>query len=210
MAKLKADAKQSPDEALPQQVALLSAEYDAKLESGRAVLVGKLQVEVLGDGFHALPLNISGVGIRSAQLDDKPAALVSAESGSIQLILQGRGVHELQLEMVLPIATAAAQQSLSWTVPIPPATRFHLSVPGNVEMKSGAAILNRRVDDAAGLTHFDLLPGQGAMNLVMSLNNKRLRDETTILCAGRLNQRDHSRLSAFACQSVDERAARSG
>lgn len=202
LAKLKADAKQAPDEALPQQVALLSAEYDAKLESGRAVLVGKLQVEVLGDGLHALPLNISGVGIRSAQLDDKPAALVGADNGIIQLILQGRGVHKLHLEMVLPIATAAAQQSLSWTVPVPPATRFHLSVPGNVEMKSGAALLNRRVDDSAGVTHFDLLPGQGAMNLVMSLNNKRLRDETTILARGVLiseitqgYQRLHANLS---------------
>lgn len=184
LAKLKADAKHAPDEALPQQVALLSAQYDAKLESGRAILNGQLQIEVLADGLHALPLSISGVGIRSAQLDKQPAALTSADGGIVQLIVQGRGMHELRLEMVLPIATAAAQQSLSWTVPIPPATKFHLSVPGNVEMKSGAAIVNRRVDDAAAVTHFDLLPTPGAMNLVMSLNNKRLRDETTTLARG--------------------------
>ncbi len=202
LVKLKAAAKHAPDEALPEQVALLSAEYDATLQSGRAVLTGKLQVEVLADGMQAIPLSISGVGVRSAQLDGKPAALVNAGNGTLQLILQGKGMHELQLEMVLPVATAAAQQSLTWTVPVPPATRFHLSVPGNVEMKSGAAILNRRVDSTAGVTHFDLLPAQGAMNLVMSLNNKRLRDETTMLARGVLineitqgYQRLHANLS---------------
>ncbi len=184
LAQLKAAAKTAPDEPLPQNVALLSAQYDAQLESGRAVLTGDLQIEVLGEGLHALPLSLSGVGIRSAELDSRPANLARTSDGGIQLIVQGRGLHRLQLQMILPVATAAAQQSLTWTVPVPPATRFHLSVPGNVEMKSGAAILSRRVDEAAGRTHFDLLPNQGAMNLVMSLNNKRLRDETTILARG--------------------------
>ncbi len=202
LAALKTAAKQNPEEPLPQQVALLSAAYDATLESGRALLSGNLQIEVLADGLHALPLQLSGVGVRQAQLDDKPAALVKADDGQIQLIVQGRGLHRLQLAMVLPIATAAAQQSLSWTVPVPPATTFHLTVPGNVEMKSGAAILNRRVDEQAAVTHFDLLPGQGPMNLVMSLNNKRLRDETTLLARGVLiseitqgYQRLHANLS---------------
>ncbi len=201
LAELKPPPSARPMKFYPQQVALLSAEYDAKLESGRAVLVGKLQVEVLGEGLHALPLNVSGVGFRAALLDDKPATLANLD-GQVQLIVQGRGMHRLQLDMVLPVATAAAQQSLSWTVPVPPATRVHLAVPGNVEMKTGASVLNRRVDDAAGITHFDLLPSQGAMNLVMSLNNKRLRDETTILARGVLiseitqgYQRLHANLS---------------
>ncbi len=51
-------------------------------------------------------------------------------------------------------------------------------------MKSGASIINRRVDDEAMVTHFDLLPSSETMNLVMSLNNKRLRDETTVLARG--------------------------
>ena len=201
-AELKATANRSPDEPLPQQVALLSAEYNAELETGRAVLSGDLQLEVLAEGLHALPLNINGVGIRSAELDDQPAALVGDQQGQVLLIVQGRGLHRLRLEMVLPIATAAAQQSLSWTVPVPPATKFHMSVPGNVEMKSGAAIVKRRVDDAAGVTHFDLLPAPGQMSLVLSLNNKRLRDETTLLARGVLiseitqgYQRLHANLS---------------
>ena len=202
LVQLKAAAKLSPEEALPQQTAVLSAEYDAQLESGRALLKGKLQIEVLGEGLHALPLQLSGVGMRSALLDDKPALLANVDNGQLQIVVQGKGVHRLQLEMVLPVTAAAAQQSLSWTLPVPPATRMHLSVPGNVEMKTGTSVLNRRVDEAAGVTHFDLLPSQGAMNLVMSLNNKRLRDETTILARGVLiseitqgYQRLHANLS---------------
>lgn len=182
-AQLLSQAKRAPEEALPQETAILSAEYDGTIEDGRASLSGKLHIEIFGSGLQAVPLGLSGVGIRSAQLDGQPAALVES-GGSVLLAVEGRGKHTLALDMVLPLATAAAEQSLSWQVPVPPATTFHLTVQGDVEMKSGAAIISRRVDSDAGVTHFELLPTNAQMNLVMSLNNRRLRAETTVLARG--------------------------
>ncbi|MGN6546711.1 MAG: hypothetical protein ACTHK7_16775, partial [Aureliella sp.] len=182
-AQLLSQAKRAPEEALPQETAILSAEYDAAIEDGRASLTGQLHIEIIGSGLQAVPLALSGVGIRSAELDGQPAALVES-GGSVLLAVEGRGKHTLELDMVLPLATAAAEQSLSWQVPVPPATTFHLTVQGDVEMKSGAAIISRRVDSDAGVTHFELLPTNAQMNLVMSLNNRRLRAETTVLARG--------------------------
>lgn len=177
-------AKRAPEERLPQETAILSAEYEAVLEVARASLAGRLHIEVFGEGLHTVPLALSGVGIRSATLDDQPAALIEEAGGAVLLVVEGRGDHILQLDMVLPLSAAAAEQSLSWQVPVPPATTFRVTVPGNVEVKSGASIISRRVDSDAGVTHFELLPTAGQMNLVMSLNNRRLRDETTVLARG--------------------------
>jgi len=63
---LLAKAKQSPLLPPPQAASLLSAEYDAQIEDGRALIQGKLVLEVLDKGLQALPLDLSGVGIRKA------------------------------------------------------------------------------------------------------------------------------------------------
>ncbi len=162
---------------------VLAANYHAVIESGRATIVGELEVESLGDGLESVLLNLQHVSVRSAQLDGKPAMLSQVPEGAL-LFLEGKGIHHLQLEMVLPVTVAAAQQSLSYRVPVPPSSRFELKVPGNVELKSGSAIVDRRVDAENGTTIFDLLPVDAPVSLSMSLNNRRLRDESAVVARG--------------------------
>ena len=38
---------------------------------------------------------------------------------------------------------------------------FELTVPGDVEVRSGAHVVRREVDKAAGVTRFELLPPEG-------------------------------------------------
>lgn len=170
--------------ALGSRAVILAADYQATVEDQRASLRGELKVEVLDDGVQAVPLAIRGVGIQSAQVDDQPAMLAEGADSAPILLVEGKGMHRLALEMVLPVATAAAQQSLSWQVPVPPATRVRLTASGDVEIKSGAAVVSRRVDANATATHFELLPHSGQMDLALSLNNRQLRAKTTVLARG--------------------------
>ena len=75
------------------------------------------------DALSAVELDLSGVALRSATLDGKPAALGRNPAGMPVLFVSGAGRHELKLEILAPLDTAAAQRTLSFQIPTPPATR---------------------------------------------------------------------------------------
>lgn len=174
-------AKQTPVDRAPQNAVTLSADYDTTIQDGRAVITGELRIEVLEAGLHAIPLQINGVGIRSATLDDEPASLGRSDKGQPVLFVEGVGQRRLELEMVTVLQTSAAQQSLQIALPTPAATQFRVSVPGNVEVRSGAAVINRIVDQEENVTQFELLPQRGSFSLVMSLNNRLLLDQRVVM-----------------------------
>ncbi len=181
---LKQRAKQTPTQELPLNVALLAADYQAVIQHGRATMRGNLIVEVLQEGLHALSLPFAHVGLRSASLDGAPASLASASGGPVTLFVEGIGKHRLVVDLVMPVATEAAQQTLRFQVPTAPASRLSLAVPGNVEVKSGAAVLDRTIDAEKNETQFDLLLTTEPMAIVMSLNNRKLREQSTVMARG--------------------------
>ena len=63
--------------------------------------------------------------------------------------------------MVAPLETTAARQVLNFRLPRPAAASLRLTVPGDVELKSGADVISRTVDKAARQTRFELLPRDG-------------------------------------------------
>ncbi len=85
------------------------------------------------------------------------------------------------LEMVAPLETTAAQQMLSFRLPRAAAGRLRLTVPGDVEIRSGADVAGRVVDHAAAVTRFELLPTAGDATLLMSLNSHLKRKEQAVL-----------------------------
>jgi hypothetical protein len=176
-----AKAKVKPLSNVPHKLALVSAEYDAKLAEGRATITGNLTIEVLDEGLFALPLDLAGVGIRSAMLDDKAAPLIRDEHQRPVVLVQGKGSHKLVLSLTAPLTAAAAQQSLNVTLPTTTAARLKLAVPGNVEVKGGAAVIDRQYDKDANVTRLELLPQRGGLSLVMSLNNKLLQEQRVVV-----------------------------
>ena len=174
-------AKVVPEARAPQQAIVVSADYVATVEPERARLTGTLTVEVLEKGLHAVKLDLSGVGLRRATLDGRSAAIGRAENGPLELFVEGKGRHELLLEMVAPVETTAATQVLNVRLPRPPAATLGLTVPGDVEVKSGADVAGRVVDEAAGVTRFELLPQQGDMTLVMTLNSRLMRRQRAVV-----------------------------
>lgn len=174
-------AQTSPGEDVPHGAVVLSAAYDATISEQRAGIDGTLEIDVLDDGLQALPLAFSGVGIRNASLDGQAAALGRDEQGRVTLFIQGKGRRRLSLQLVAPLQTSAAQQMLDFQLPTPAATTFSVAVPGNVELKSGASVIRRFVDQQAGQTQFDLLLPKGRASLVMSLNNRMLQRQRVVV-----------------------------
>jgi len=179
--KLLKQAKQTPQTRAPQSALLVSADYTATVRQERAQLSGRLAIDVLEDGLHAVPLDLAGVGLQAATLDGRGAPIGRADDGRPTLLVEGIGRHELALEMVAPLQTTAARQVLQFRVPRPPAARLRLTVPGDVEVKSGGEVASRVVDEAGGLTRFELLPQSGDTTLVMTLNSRLQRQSQAVV-----------------------------
>ena len=161
----------------PLDSAIVSAKYAGVVEGGVALIKGELIVEPLNKGLVQIPLPFTGVAIRTAMLGKQPANLWRNEKGEIVLLTSGESRETLTLEMTVPMQTSAARQSMSIQLPSPSATQFSLTVPGNVEVKSGVPVASRQYNEDDDTTEFDLLADRGPMNIVMSLNNKLLKDE---------------------------------
>ncbi|HND56718.1 MAG TPA: hypothetical protein PLV92_30075, partial [Pirellulaceae bacterium] len=175
------EAKRTPNDPAPRRASLVSADYEATLSDGRAAISGRIVVDVLERGVHVVPLSLGGVGLRSATLDGQPAPLAIDAADGVVLIVRDPGRKQLQLELVAPLETTAALQSLSARLPRAATSSMKIVVPGNVEVKSGAAVVRRSVDAAANLTRFDLIPHASGEPLVMTLNNRQLlRDRVVI------------------------------
>jgi len=178
---LLAKAKQTPETTPPHTSSVLSADYTATVQQGRAQLTGVLEIDVLEDALLAVPLDLAGVGVRAATLDGKPAALGRADGQKVVLFVAGKGRHRLELQLVAPLQTSAAQQSLHWRLPRAAASRLRLTVPGNVDVRSGAEVVSREVEEDGVATHLELLPKQGDMSLVMTLNNRLLQTQRVVV-----------------------------
>jgi hypothetical protein len=178
---LMAKAKKSPDKHAPQKALVVAANYTVTVEQGRARLVGKLELEVLEEGLWTVLLNLSGVGIRRASLDERTAPLVRSGNDQLTLFVEGVGRHQLVLEMLAPMSATAARQRLTVRLPDVPASRLHLTVPGDVEIKSGANVAERAVDEQTGVTRFELPTASGTLDLELSLNSRLLRHDRVVV-----------------------------
>ncbi|MGL4942726.1 MAG: hypothetical protein ACRC46_06005 [Thermoguttaceae bacterium] len=101
-----------------------------------------------------------------------PAPLGRRDDGTILVVLRGQGTHKINWRGTSPLTLDATRQHIAFRVPRGGVHTTSLTVSGDVEMKSGAAVLSRRVRD--GTTFFDLLlPPQPSTDLVMTLNSHR-------------------------------------
>ena len=180
-AELIAKAQQSTEVKAPHSVGVIAAAYDGKLEEGRASIEGTLEIELWNDGLQAIPLDLAGVGIRSALLDGKPASLGRNVAGQVILFAEEKGKHTLALALTTLLQTSAATQTLQVTLPTPAATKLQLTVPGNVEVKAGAAVIRREYNAQDVFTRLELIPARGPLAVVMSFNNKKLQDKRVVV-----------------------------
>lgn len=175
----KADIK--PGDKPPQKTVLRKARYEIRLHEDFATITATLEAESLEAGLQMLPLKFVGVSVLQAQVNGQTAPVVRTNPQTISLLLQQKGMAQITLQLATPVRHAAAEQSLAVELPHAANESIGMVVPGNIEIKSGASVVDRQIDEEANVTTFELLPRPGPMAVTMSLNNKRLQTERQII-----------------------------
>jgi hypothetical protein len=168
----------------PIDASILAAEYRAEIRAGRALIVGTVDAEVWTEGWQRVPLKLSGVGLRGAFVNGQPAPLGREKNDQVDWFVQGKGRHRLELQLTVPLRSTAAQQTLELELPTPPATRFQVTVAGDVEVRSGAAVIRRELAPAGDETNLELLLERGPVSLVLSLNNRQRATQPLTIVRG--------------------------
>lgn len=179
---LRREARKNPDPPPPLDTLANSADIRITIAEERARIHATIELDVLADGLHAVELPFSGIGLRSAQLDDRAAPLGRADNGALTLFIEGAGHHTLDLHAVTPLTTTTASQALAFNLPRLPAASLNLTVPGNVELRRGAAVVSRHFHEDADETRFELLPpSSGHLDLAVTLNSRTQRRDRIVI-----------------------------
>ena len=116
-------------------IAALIAEIESEATVSRDVMTvsAKLQIEVLTEGWHEVPLRLKDAAIRSAKIGDSPARLLySAESG-YRVLLEKKGKQPEKIELVLEYSKAFSKQpgtnSVEFNAPQAPVNRWQIRIP---------------------------------------------------------------------------------
>jgi len=208
---LRLKARREEEQRPPVGATLTSAEYRVKVQQERATIRGTLGLDVVEKGLHMLPLALSGVGLLDARLDEAGAQLGRGAGRGLTLFVEGVGRHVLTLEATTALQTTAARQVLDFELPVPPSTRLHVTVPGDVEIRSGASVVRREYDEQADETRLELLARPGRMSLVMTLNSRLKRQERVVVARSVFVDevtRSYERLHATVSLDVLHRAVR--
>jgi hypothetical protein len=153
----------------PADAVLSSAVWRAVPDGKTAVIHAELIVNVLGDDWCELPLDLQGAAIGEAKLDGEGVlmpknAVLRADSvpapakGKAQealgrpsiLVIRGRGQHRLSLDITAPIQSATGLSSLALVVPNAASGTFTLALPAGATMEKSA--LPMKVSTAADAT----------------------------------------------------------
>ena len=175
----KADIK--PGDTAPQKTVVRKARYEFLLNEDFAAITATMEVESLHEGLQSLPLKFVGVSILRVQIDGKHAPVVRTNAQVVSILLQQKGKVTMTMQLATPVRHAAAEQSFALELPHAANESIAMTVPGNIEIKSGASVIERQVDEESSVTKFELLPKPGPMSVTMSLNNKRLQTERQII-----------------------------
>ena len=160
--------------------------YRITVSGERAMIEGELELELFQEGLTAIPLLTKSVALRGAMLNDQPARIASVSTGDtnmLTLFAKGKGRHTLKLQMTTALTVDSTQQELLFRVPRIPQIKLSLEVPGDVSMKSGAAVITRTVE-GEGLnrkSRFELFDMNEDFHWVLTLNSLRTRATRTVL-----------------------------
>jgi hypothetical protein len=141
-----------PD-APPLEATLTRVEYELRIDGDLASGRASLTVDVLKDGWVRVPIP-PGLLIREARLDGKLVSLTPSTDGKAgsqwSAILSKRGRFVLTLDVALPIASAAGDQSFSLPTGSSGITRASVTLPRqDVEVKIAGGLLSEKSQSAA-------------------------------------------------------------
>jgi hypothetical protein len=162
-----------PPEPLAIAALLTRVEYDLRVDGDAAKGRARLFVDVLREGYVSVPAP-AGLLVREARLDGRPVALIDGPSSkassapSVLLARPGRSV--LELDVVVPVVSAAGTETLTVPQSTAAITRVTLSVPRQgVDLRVSGGLL---VESTPGPVSRFVAHGGGGGSLALSWRRK--------------------------------------
>jgi hypothetical protein len=136
----------------PVEATLTRVDYDLRINADLASGRASLTVDVLKDGWVRVPIP-AGLLVREARLDGKLVSLLpgtSGKSGSqLSALLSHPGRAILQLEIALPIASSAGEESISLPSTASGVTRASVQLPRQgVDVRLTGGLLSENSESA--------------------------------------------------------------
>jgi len=155
--RLKAYPLERDQEPSPVDATLTRVDYDLQVASDLATGRASLTVDVLADGWVRVPIP-PGLLVRQARLDGKLLSLVSSSSstsktnpGQLSALLSHPGRALLQLDIALPIAASAGNESITLPATESGVTRASVQLPRQgVDVRIGGGLLTDQSESSIG------------------------------------------------------------
>jgi hypothetical protein len=213
-------AKAYPPERQPEpppvEATLSRVDYDLRVRgdfaSGRATLT----IDVLKDGWVRVPIP-AGLLVRDAKLEGKLVSLVndgSGKGGHLSAVLSHTGRFALLLDITLPIATSAGEESISLPASLSGVTRATVEVPRQgMDIKLAGGLLSERSESATGSRSVVYATGNAPLSFSWRRKTEDHRAELPLRLRGGLTEivalgEDSTSLSAEVNVEVAQGLAR--
>src|SRR5258708_7962651 len=138
----------------PVEATLTRVDYDLQISGDLAAGRANLTVDVLKDGWVRVPIP-EGLLVSQARLDGKPLSLVTApgrkDDGQVSALLSHPGRAVLQLDIALPIASSAGNESISLPATASGVTRASIGLPRQgVDVRVSGGLLTEKSESNSG------------------------------------------------------------
>jgi len=137
----------------PVEATLTRVDYDLRIDGDLATGRASLTVDVLKDGWVRVPIP-PGLLVREAKLDGKLVSLIPGPSGKVSnqlsALLSRPGRSILQLDIALPVASTAGEESISLPSTPSGVTKASVRLPRQgVEIKLSGGLLAEKSESGA-------------------------------------------------------------
>jgi len=139
----------------PVDFLISEAENKATVSKDVVTVAAALRIEILKEGWNAVPLRLGDVAITKATLDGEPARLVAEPGAGYQLLVEKKGKDPRQYALALQFAKAytkaPGQNSVSFESPQAPVSKWEVRIPeSGVKVSVHPLLAATEVPPAAG------------------------------------------------------------
>lgn len=182
---LLARSRSVADEPSPVGAVLLAGSLEMTIEADRALLVWRGEAAVPAEGWQRLRLVSAGIVWRGVEAARQSLYVRAHAAEGLELLLTSGGEH-FALHGECRLERQAAQSRLSFRLPDAAVQNWVVRAAGDVVIRSGARVLERRHDSGSQVTTFRLLPERGAVELVFSMNDRLRQNERLLTAASQI------------------------
>lgn len=113
----------------PENGVITRADYVGSVKGELVHLEATLDVEVLSDEWARLPVQFGDAAIASAQTEDGAVLLRGVGEGKYEMLVRGRGKHQIKLSLVVGVKSATEGRSFAVVCPAVGVSNLELEIP---------------------------------------------------------------------------------